>query len=465
VLRAPRRLAARWLIPLYEGASGRRPWTEAGRLRALQWRPPAELEGRALHKLRPLLAHAQAHVPYYRDLFDRAGLTAGDVRCLGDLARLPVTGKAALRAGFPTEVVADNLPPSRRFLSRTSGSTGIPLEFYTDWTDVDARLGSYLFFWEWAGVEAGDGVAQLVVSLRPSSTVAGSSRLIGAARRLVLGERVESLSGLETDAVGLAAAAHRLAARSEYLVWGVPSAIARLAREAVEGGIALRRPPRVIIASGETLTAGDAVLIQRTFRCPVVNHYSTYEILHLAQTCPANAEVLHVNSERAILRVVRDDGSDAAPGEAGRIVITDLGNWVMPFINYDVGDWATAGAPCPCGRGFPTIARVEGRVGETIRTGRGRIVSPAGLGWFLAYVSGAMPYVSEYQAVLVVPRALVLRIVPTPRFTREFARKLEADLEEFLGPGFAVRTETTDRIEAEPSGKRLLVKTEGPRTV
>jgi len=66
-------LAPRVLFPLYERLSGRRFWTELRRLRALQWRSPEELEARALRKLRPLLAHAYTHVPYYRDLFDRAG--------------------------------------------------------------------------------------------------------------------------------------------------------------------------------------------------------------------------------------------------------------------------------------------------------------------------------------------------------------------------------------------------------
>src|SRR5215217_5343287 len=103
-------LVPRVLFPLYERLSGRRFWTELRRLRALQWRSPEELEARALRKLRPLLAHADAHVPYYRDLFRRAGVRPDDVRTVADLSRLPLTGKANLRANFPDAVVADNLP-------------------------------------------------------------------------------------------------------------------------------------------------------------------------------------------------------------------------------------------------------------------------------------------------------------------------------------------------------------------
>ena len=96
----------------------------------------------------------------------------------------------------------------------------------------------------------------------------------------------------------------------------------------------------------------------------------------MAQTCPDNPRVLHVNSERVVLRIVGEDGRPATPGSPGRIVVTALDNYVMPFINYEIGDTGVAGAPCPCGRGFPTLATVEGRLGDSIRTPAGRLVSP-----------------------------------------------------------------------------------------
>ena len=52
----------------------------------------------------------------------------------------------------------------------------------------------------------------------------------------------------------------------------------------------------------------------------------------------------------------------------GGSVLTDLGNWVMPFVNYDIGDRAPARHAAACGRGFPTTEMVEDRLSETIRT-------------------------------------------------------------------------------------------------
>jgi phenylacetate-CoA ligase len=165
-----------------------------------------------------------------------------------------------------------------------------------------------------------------------------------------------------------------------------------------------------------------------------------------------------VNSERAIVRIVRDDGSSAPPGERGRVLLTDLSNFVMPFINYDIGDLAVMGPPCPCGRGFPTLRSLEGRVGETISTPAGKVVAPGALERLLTFVCQIVPYIWEYQAVQVAADAVVLRVVPTPKFSEEFARKLRRDLEEFMGPGVTVVIEPVDHILLEPSGKRLIIK-------
>src|SRR5262245_61925690 len=75
-----------WLVPrvvltLANHLGGRRLWTEACRLKTLQWRPQSELEARALERLRDLLAHAAAEDADVR----LHGATVGVL--LGPLAR------------------------------------------------------------------------------------------------------------------------------------------------------------------------------------------------------------------------------------------------------------------------------------------------------------------------------------------------------------------------------------------
>jgi phenylacetate-coenzyme A ligase PaaK-like adenylate-forming protein len=456
----------RWLVPnlalpLYDRLSGRRLWAEVVRLRQVQWRSPEELEAWAVAKLRPLLEHAYVHVPYYRRLFGQAGLQPGDFRAVSDLTRLPVTTKVDLRTNFPAQVVANNLPQQRRLRMTTAGSSGLPLEFYADRAALDVWLGAYFFSLELAGTGIWDTTVLIDSLERISTNRPRPSSAVRALRRVLLGEQTIYLEGIGLTAVEFLARTKHLGRRS-YFIRTMPSYAARLAMQLIQDGHELSARPSVVISHAETLTPADVETVQRAFRCPVVNEYSTWEVPQLARSCPDNPDLLHVNSERAIVRVVLDDGRDAAPGQAGRVVVTDLANYVMPFVNYDLGDRAVVGQPCHCGRGFPTLRGIDGRSTESIRTPDGRLISPSILGHLLVSGCGVIPYVWEYQAVQTAPRAIVLRVVPTERFTPQFAREVESRLEAFLGSSLGVKVETVERIPLEPSGKRLIIKSELP---
>jgi phenylacetate-CoA ligase len=446
------------VFPLVERVGRRRMWTEAQRLRRLQWEPADALERRTLARLRTLLDHATTHVPYYRDLFARAGVDAADVETAGDLARVPLTTKSDLRSAFPSRTTADNLPPGRRRAMRTSGSTGLPFEFYWDRANADEVFGTYLASLEWAGVALWDTRVAVLVPAAFATNAEPVSPARELARRLAFGERTVRLVASDLTLEAFTALLERLG-RRRYFLRGYPSAIAHLAALITADGRPLGNDPAAVITYAETLTAVNAAHIRAAFRCPVVNVYTSWDVGHIAQTCPDNPEVLHVNSDRVLVRIVRPDGSTAARGETGRVVVTDLANHVMPFINYVIGDRAAAGEPCGCGRGWPTLAHVEGRDTEVIRTQVGKRVSSVTLGNYLTFVVNVVPHVWEYQAVQVAPETIVLRVVPTPRFTPEFSAKLRGDLESFLGPGMTVTVEVVDRIPLEASGKRLIIKT------
>jgi phenylacetate-coenzyme A ligase PaaK-like adenylate-forming protein len=444
----------------YERLTGRRPWEELRRLRELQWRPAAELEASAIEKLRAIVSHAHAHVPYYRDLLRRAAVEPGEIRSIADLSRIPISRKADLRPDASGRVLADNLPARRRAPGSTAGSTAMPFRFFTDRATSEVWLGSYMLFREWANAPFGGTMLWIPGPAHASASARTIAWMRAAATSLALGERTIRLSDFEPDMTELQSQIRRFVGRGGYAIWGFPSYIARIAKELLESGAELPSPPRIVFTYAETLSLLNRRAIEEAFRCRTANHYSAWEVLHMAQTCPDNPDLLHVNSERAIVRVVREDGSAAPPGEVGRVVVTDLANHVMPFINYEIGDWAVAGESCPCGRGFPTLVSLEGRLGEVLRTPTGRTVLPIALCRFLNIRARAHPYIWEYQAVQTVPERVAFRVVPTARLTPERVDWLRAELEGFLGPGVSVTVEQVERIPVEASGKRLLVRSD-----
>jgi phenylacetate-CoA ligase len=116
-----------------------------------------------------------------------------------------------------------------------------------------------------------------------------------------------------------------------------------------------------VLLNGENVPDGAREIIAERLGARAAAFYSCQEIGHIASECEA-APHYHVAAENALVEIVDDRGRDVAPGERGRVIVTGLYNYVMPFIRYELGDVAVAGAgDCPCGRTLPVIARVEGR--------------------------------------------------------------------------------------------------------
>jgi phenylacetate-CoA ligase len=452
----------RWLVPRVIAPLGERfhhpRWTTARRLAALQWEAPEALERYALGRLRELLDHAGRHVPYYRELFARLGFQPGDLRRISDLTRIDVTTKAGLRNAFPARTVAENLGEGRRQPMMTSGSTGAPFQFFWDRAAVPGMGGTDWFWLDWAGAAPWHTRVVIASPAYFYDRLSPRRRWAALRARIVFGERSERLAADRLTVDALRSLVTRLRTRGPYYIRAYPGPLAGLAAQIEAEGRPLAAAPLAVISFAETLTPSAAAVISRAFRAPLVNYYSCWEVPQIAQSCPDVPDVLHVNADRVIVRVVRPDGRDAAPGEPGQVVVTDLANFVMPFINYATGDGAVAGAPCPCGRGLPTLARIEGRTGEVISTLGGREISGVALGQFLAFVAGIIPYVREYQAVQRAVDEVSLRVVPTPDFDNAFRVTLERELGRFLGPGMTVTVDVVTEIPLEPSGKRLIIK-------
>jgi phenylacetate-CoA ligase len=81
-----------------------------------------------------------------------------------------------------------------------------------------------------------------------------------------------------------------------------------------------------------------------------------------------------------MVEVIAEDGRPCAPGETGRVVITHLHGFAMPIIRYEIGDLATVGKPCRCGRGLPVLTRIVGRQRNMMIGAKGERFRPS-LGW------------------------------------------------------------------------------------
>ena len=112
-------------------------------------------------KLRALIQHSYAHVPYYHDLFNKAGVHPNDIRTVDDLSKISITRKTDLRDLPVDNVLASDYTVDQCKVTRTSGTTGIPLTIY--W-DRKAKLVNLLTIARWQ-LECGDAITHKTIDL------------------------------------------------------------------------------------------------------------------------------------------------------------------------------------------------------------------------------------------------------------------------------------------------------------
>ena len=88
--------------------------------------------------------------------------------------------------------------------------------------------------------------------------------------------------------------------------------------------------------------------IEEAFGTKVYNFYGSREVSNLAGECKKG--LMHTFDFWNYLEVLDDNNQPVKEGEEGKVVVTNLVNYSMPLIRYEIGDLALRGpAQCTCG--------------------------------------------------------------------------------------------------------------------
>jgi phenylacetate-CoA ligase len=212
-----------------------------------------------------------------------------------------------------------------------------------------------------------------------------------------------------------------------------------------------RRFPRLsaIQAISETLTEPAQRKIETAFGAPVKNLYSCAEAGYLASPCPAG-HGLHVHAENVILEILDEADQPCKAGETGRVVLTVLHNLRTPFIRYDIEDMATlAPEACPCGRGLPLLARVQGKVRPHFKLAGDRWKHSSDLVRAVTAVGGH----HQHQVIQKALDHVIVRIVPNSDWAVDHHQQLIQAVRDFFESPVNVQLELKERLDLPPGGK------------
>ncbi len=408
-------------------------------------------EIRAYHdrRLTELVRDAAAHIPFYRDLYARAGVDIARFRGLADLPRLPTISKADLLAHGP-QMIRPGVRELRIVRHTTGGSTGTIATLASQRGIMSYESGCIVALWSRIGFRPGD------------RTVTLRGALIKGGRKLFEYDRGENRLTISTyhlrdDTVGEIV---RLIDdyRPQWL-HVYPSALTLLANILQRTGRRLAASPRGILCGSEAVYPWQIELFRAVFGCRVYSHYGHGELALLGGWCEG-AMTFHFLPNHGYLELLDEQQQPiTAPDQTGEITGTGYLNWVMPLIRYrtaDYGAWDAPG-PCPaCGREHQRLARIDGR-------GQEYLVLRDGTRFPLTNINALhgtfFGYIYRFQFVQDVPGRATLRIVPAVELTPPRIAEIRAAFA-YLGPlGLDLDIQPVPDIPLTGSGKQRIVVT------
>lgn len=205
------------------------------------------------------------------------------------------------------------------------------------------------------------------------------------------------------------------------------------------------------IATGSTLLPQTRELVAKTFGARVIETYGSQEVGLIAIPCP-ETRLLHVCADHLIVEVLDDNDEPVEPGGIGRLVLTSLYNYVTPLLRYQVGDLVeTADAPCPCGRTFPALRRVIGRVRKALVFSDGTRVRPHAA--VLAAGNTDLLPARQYQIVQVATERFEIRYIPIDPKRLPDADAIGRRFREMVHPAVEVSLLPVTKIARAATGK------------
>lgn len=409
-----------------------------------QWWSRADLGAYQDERLRAIVEHAYAHVPYYRRLFDTHKLTPRDIRGVADLPKIPLLTRDQIRRHFD-DLRSRTVSAKALKAGHTSGTTGTPL---TVGYDDDTVWMTYAVFdrhYEWAGLRLRRDGSRVAVAR--GNVIVPLKQNTAPFWRYNRAQNQMLLSSFHLSRANLPAYVDALRAFGAEVVDGYPSTLYLLAKFLQSRGETL--PLRAAITSSETLYDFQREVIEQSFACRVFDYYALAERVVFSGECDRH-EGHHLAMEYGVSEIVDAAGEPVRPGTIGKLVGTSLHNTAMPLIRYVTNDMtALRPTACSCGRGLDVMEDVTTKAEDTLTLKDGRLISPS----VLTHPFKPLDSIEGSQIIQTAPDAITVKIVPTPAYTAALTDHLVRELQVRVGPDVRINVELVERLEPSKNGK------------
>jgi phenylacetate-CoA ligase len=442
-------------------------WAHFQELQANQWLSYKQLSVIRWNKLQKLLQFSYEHIPFYQKLWNGCGVDPRKFTSEKDLNEVPVISKKELRNAQDNDEF--RLSKKRGYqVAYTSGTTGERFEIPFTFSGFQKKYANHL-----RQVYASDwrlGMKSATLHYSGHSQFRGNysgrtgdrepymsfreTALSIAHRRRVLTPYYETSSGNDM----FARVWYEELRRYEPYMFETMDFNLLVLKEYIErNNLSPLSIPKTFVLGTYSSTLRRS--LEEFFNTEIFDRYSPHEIEGVAFACHVHRG-MHMAIDSYHIEFLDAHHQRVRPEETGFIVVTDLDNYLLPLIRYNVGDVGHYyEEACTCGRGLPLMGEIDGRSQDVFSLKSGKLVPPAAI----AAVLQDEPAVSLFQVIQNLNDEITVAIVPNrDLYSGIIAERILKRLTTLLGNDERIFIKTVDRIDLETNGKCCFVKREQP---
>lgn len=324
-----------------------------------------------------------------------------------------------------------------KIAGKTSGTTGSPLTIYQDIASVRAEKAFTDRQLNWAGFIKGDKVAWI-----RGDMIVPFQQKKPPFWRYSYFENMVLLSSYHMTPKALPQYITTMIENGVDIIQAYPSSILTLAKYLEVNDLYYQGKLKSIVTSSESLSADDKAIIEKRFKCTVFDWYGLFERVAAIASCEHGS--YHILTDYSHVELI--DQSDGYH----EIVGTNFNNSLFPLIRYKTGDFVALSTKdkCACGRVFPIVDHIKGRVGDYLVAEDGQKVHilnhiPKGVAGLIA-----TQFTQECNE-----QVKVLVVVESSLFLAAQELQLIKNVQDRLGKSINVIIEVVDSIPKTKNGK------------
>lgn len=392
-------------------------------------------------RLKCIVKVAYDNVPYYRKLFRENHLKPSDIRYIEDLNKIPILEKETIKK-FGDDFISEDIDRKNIVAITTGGTTGTPLIIYytKDTIRYVFALGEARVK-HWAGVKSGDKLASFLHGVDAFVPISQTKPPFWRWNK-VYNQLLFSVFHMNEN--NLKYYVKKYNEFQPKIIQGYTSAIDIFSKYILKYKIKVF-PPKAILVSSETLFDRQRRDIENAFNSKVYNGYSGAENVAIITECEKGR--LHINPESSIVEFKKIVGTE----NKYEIIGTNLFNIAMPLLRYRIGDVVTLTneTKCPCGRNFPLIKSIEGRMDDMLMTPEGNYVGSAPMSVAIELVNN----IKEVQIIQNKIDEIIVKVVKVEKFNKYDLNLLIDRLKERLGKKVSIKVVFVNQIKRTRAGK------------